>query len=381
MKFEEVNLIIEGVSKSQKEAGQRAMATQAYQLKNQLISWFNDRWSAKNAHNAGLTLDKKKIEKERLDRILEKIELHQERAEDSFNDNYYTALRTKELTGAPVQWRTHEAARRKSGAVTYPRISEMPDQQREWFKMSDPENSINVYLDTLYGDEDTKSEKIEGKFFILHEYKHLLDMFKQIIVSGKCKGVDTYSEIKKGHIKKIQKVEGRANAHALDNIYRKDRLSYLVNTSDGKKILNTKVKKVPKKVSNVFNDVYAQGTARYSKTLDTVKKNINPASVGLFHKIINSCFKTTKGKQFLKEHNCNIKDFYNIEVVAEPGKDHGLAFEFSNGKFYLGKSFFEAFNLNQEDFTKVTKSEYFLDYVLKILKDAVKYIKENRSNN
>lgn len=377
MNFEEVNLIIEGVSKSQKEAGQRAMATQAYQLKNQLISWFNNRWSAKNAHKAGLTLNKKKIEKERLDRILEKIEWHQRRAEERFD---YTAVRTKDLTGAPVQWQTYQIYSNKNnykGAVTYPRIREMTDRQKEKFEMLDPENSIEVYLDVLFGDENTKSEIIQGKFNVLHEYKHLLDMFKQIIVSGKCKGVGTAYEIKKGHIKKIQKIEGRANAHALDNIYRKDRLSYLVNTSTGKKILNTKVEKVPKKISNTFNDVYAQGTARYSKTLDTVKKNINPATVGLFHRVINSCCKTAKGKQFLKEHDCNIKDFYNIEVVIESGKDHG-AFEFSNGKFYIGEGFFEAFNLNHDDFVKVTKNEYFLDITLEMLKEAAKYIKEKR---
>ena len=69
MNFEEINLIIEGVSKAQKEAGQRAMVAQNNQLKTQLTNWFNDRWSAKNAHSAGLTLEKKKVEKERLDRI------------------------------------------------------------------------------------------------------------------------------------------------------------------------------------------------------------------------------------------------------------------------------------------------------------------------
>ena len=79
MKFEEINLIIEGVSKSQKEAGQREMVVQNNQLKTQLTNWFNDRWSAKNAHNAGLTLDKKKIEKERLNRILRKIDEVQNR--------------------------------------------------------------------------------------------------------------------------------------------------------------------------------------------------------------------------------------------------------------------------------------------------------------
>ena len=43
MKFEEVSLIIEGVSKAQKEAGQRAMAVKNATIKSQLITWFNER--------------------------------------------------------------------------------------------------------------------------------------------------------------------------------------------------------------------------------------------------------------------------------------------------------------------------------------------------
>ena len=118
MTFEEVNLITEGVSKSQKEAGQRAMAAQAYQLKNQLISWFNNRWSAKNAHKADLALKKKKIEKERLDRILRKIEWYQSSSSDG-----YTSERAKDLTGVPIQWKTNQIySKNFNGGVTYPDI-------------------------------------------------------------------------------------------------------------------------------------------------------------------------------------------------------------------------------------------------------------------
>ena len=378
MKFKEVNLIIEGVSKAQKEAGQRAMATQAYQLKNQLVSWFNNRWSAKNAHKAGLTLDKKKTEKERLDRILKKIEWHQKRIE---NSDDYTSERTKGLTGAPIQWETNQILSNTfAGGVSYPNVAKMNDYEKLAFKKGNPEDFIEVLLDVLYSPEDNiPSEMVKGKLNVLHEYKHLLDMFKQIIVSGKCKGVDTHGEIRKGHIKKIQKFEGKTNAHALDNTYRKDRLLYLANTPEGKKILNTKVEKAPKKVTNIFNDIYAQGTARYSKTLDAAKKNINPATIGLFHRMISSYFKTADGKQFLKKYNCNIKDFYNIEIIIEPKKDLKDLFEFSNGKFYLGKDFFELFSFSQNKFIEITKDEHFLRYAQKKLKEAAKYIKESRS--
>ena len=366
MNFEEINLIIEGISKSQKEAGQRAMNEQNNQLKNQLISWFNDRWSAKNAHKAGLTIDKKKVEKERLDRILRKIDEVQNRG-----NTLDFRKRVKETTGIPVQWKTGELDQYSknnnvAGRVVWsdPKKKKLwTDEEKQKYK-TEPEDLIMVKL-------DTGNRNIASKLNSLHEYKHLSDMFKEIIINGKYKGgVSTSDEIKTGHIRKIQKTEGQANAHALDAMYRKDRLAYLTGVHEGKEIADAKLEKIPKTVKNTFKDIYVQGTVRYSKTLKKSKKNITPALRDTFCRILKSCFNTPEGKECLKMYNLTPEYFYNakIKIDEEYNTLYKTFFRYSsyNHRFTLGDLFFDwyPYFLNHENAANFAKNREDLRFAL-----------------
>ena len=344
MNFEEVNLIIEGVSKSQKEAGQRAMAVQAYQLKNQLISWFNDRWSAKNAHNAGLTLDKKKIEKERLDRILKRIEEFQEgKTPYDTKDTADFRRKLEHTMGAPVQWRT---ALSNDGYIkgSVNKIEPVSEREKQLFK-TNPESFLLLNVNSI--------DTVSNKFNILHEHKHLLDALKEIITTGTFDIKGTFQEICKGHLAEVQKDEGQANAYALDNIYRKDRLKYLASTPEGRIITKTKRKeKAPSRLGlNIYKDIYAQGTVKNSKTLETSKKNVIPAITHILHKRIKAALGSKCGQELLKEYNISdVQKLYNflcnIKVEIDPKIEKSKSasdIDFKKGKFYVGDFYLDRF--------------------------------------
>ena len=65
------------------------------------------------------------------------------------------------------------------------------------------------------------------KFIIYHEYGHLYEFLKDFIETGKAEIIDTQT----ARPSEVIDNEGKANAYAIDNMYRKDRRELLKNSS------------------------------------------------------------------------------------------------------------------------------------------------------
>lgn len=100
------------------------------------------------------------------------------------------------------------------------------------------------------------------KFIILHEYGHLYNFLKDYIETGEAEIVDTLSASRKDRIDS----EGKANAYALENMYRKDRRE-LIKNSDLNNERIKKAKESLKKEDGVYNikDDYLIGLDKFSK--------------------------------------------------------------------------------------------------------------------
>lgn len=117
-------------------------------------------------------------------------------------------------------------------------------------------NGISLTKDT----ENLK--KNMKKFIILHKYGHLYNFLKDFIETGKAEIVDTLSASRKDRID----LEGKANAYALENMYRKDRRE-LIKNSDLNNERIKKAKESLKKEDGVYNikDDYLIGLDKFSK--------------------------------------------------------------------------------------------------------------------
>ena len=103
------------------------------------------------------------------------------------------------------------------------------------------------------------------KLIILHEYGHLYNFLKDFIETGKAEIVDTLSANRKDRKDRIDS-EGKANAYALENMYRKDRRE-LIKNSDLNNERIKKAKESLKKEDGVYNikDDYLIDLDKFSK--------------------------------------------------------------------------------------------------------------------
>ena len=101
------------------------------------------------------------------------------------------------------------------------------------------------------------------KFIIYHEYGHLYKFLKDFIETGKAEIIDTQA----ARPSEVIDNEGKANAYAIDNMYRKDRRELLKNSS---------FEKTDK--LDMLKDAYKKDLDKKSKTFEKTRKSIEKKS-------------------------------------------------------------------------------------------------------
>lgn len=257
----QLKLLLEAISRQQKEKGQREMEKINIQPFVRLDSYLNNKW--KNAKYTKENLLKKREEKRRFLEILSYA--HQmERYSDKSTQNYI-----KNLTGNYSLW------------LTGPGSPESKGEESSFNQMNDGSTFLGIGRPNLkdvkeYGGDisfktDNKNVRtVLRKYIILHEYGHLYEFIKQYVETGEAEVPDTMSQ----RPDDTANNEGKANAYAMDNIYRKDRRLLLKNSDISKEKLEQSENKI--KGSHYKSDEYLAGTNRHSKTikktLDSIEK-------------------------------------------------------------------------------------------------------------
>ena len=124
---------------------------------------------------------------------------------------------------------------------------------------------VNPKQDISYanGLEFTNLEKKElrtniRKFIIYHEYGHLYEFIKDYVETGRATITDTMSD----RTQEVIDSEGKTNAYAIDNMYRKDRRELLKNSKPD----------TEKHLSKRYYDGLVKHSKTYKKTLDSIEK-------------------------------------------------------------------------------------------------------------
>lgn len=115
---------------------------------------------------------------------------------------------------------------------------------------------------------DKKIRKNVRKLIVLHEYGHLYEFLKDVVETGEGDIVDTLS----ASTDKVVDSEGKANAYAIDNMYRKDRRELLKNSGLTNKDLDNSERIINK--NHNMSDEYLAGTKKHSKTIKRVLDGI-----------------------------------------------------------------------------------------------------------
>ena len=201
-------LLFEAISKEQKEKGQREMAKKEIDIFYQLGKWLKERWNkplkTKEEHN------QKKEEFGRLN-YLTAIGIEMSKENDKRIDSYI-----KNINGEKLKWFSlkKENTENSPGGIKQ-NYGELP-----YLELGTPRLPKDKLQDDFGFKTSTKElRKNIRKFIIMHEYGHLFEFMKDVITTGEGGIVDTLND----DPRKVIDSEGKANAYALDNMYRKDR--------------------------------------------------------------------------------------------------------------------------------------------------------------
>lgn len=271
MNFEETKILVERITQGQKEIGQKAMAARGAALKTHLTNWFNQRWTAKNAYANKLNLKNKPKEKERLNRIIEKINNYENNKSDfGGNDWQQKNFFSNESLGQTTAF--------KKGVVGLINRYLSGESVKEILKKRFPEDRISIGVSYNITDKNLQRQTY------LHETKHLLEYLKEIIVKGDFDTKGTMTSFKKGEFEELLDSEGKAEAHGFDNLYRKDKKAFLnsksgerftskPNTERVEQLIATKGKGT-RLTDKDLSDIYDVGAQKYSKTLNKTIESI-----------------------------------------------------------------------------------------------------------
>ena len=258
--------LIEQRTKEQQEKGQRAIANEELNVFYQLRKWIKDRWSKKIS-----TKEEYCQKKEEFERFNYLLSLGKEIAKYSDKDiNNYV----KNITNNNTEWLTLKNTSKNSAGGLI-----QPDGELPYLVFAAPNLSKNKTSTDFGIKTNTKNlRKIIRKQIIMHEYGHLFEFLKSVIITGEGKVADTIEN----DPKEVIDSEGKANAYAIDNMYRKDRRELLKN-SEGytkdeirKSFERVNDLKRGKDTKTTVFDLYKTGTAMNSKTLkktlDSIEK-------------------------------------------------------------------------------------------------------------
>lgn len=257
-----VSYILEGISKEQKETGQRTM------VGNNLDPFNKLRLELLDEHNKIMYIknNKEKIKKlkeinakflvfNKLANLMKKINIKQENpARSAFKKN--TKIKSKRI----------KCVNSNNGNII--RTIEYKGEKIPYLLIDtihDIKNSANGIVFDMTNKE--MADKIVN-FIMLHEVGHIYEFLKERVNKGAANLIDTLNEPDRN---KVIDSEGKANAYALDNMYRKDRRELLKNRiGETKDFLNKKDQNYK------LNKEYINGTKKHSKTylktLESIKK-------------------------------------------------------------------------------------------------------------
>lgn len=258
--FDEL-VLNEKISSEQKEKGQRIMqkleTNVFYRLKKQLEKDWEDKSVTKE------NLKKKKAEFDKL-RELIKIGEHLKLSNDKETEKYLS-----KNSVLPIKWSIKKNDIQKSAGALDKGGEKYPTLKFSDVSYKNDNIPVDFKDERLVQNKDI--ERIIKTFAILHEYGHLYDYLYNIIKNGEAEITDTLKSFLAKNYKEIIDSEGKANAYAMDNIYRKDRLK-LVNSDSyrPKQIWSSKLgaERAVKDLGGFsFSDLYRAGTADNSKKL------------------------------------------------------------------------------------------------------------------
>lgn len=236
--------LLEGISKEQKEIAQRAMAKKEIEILPKLKNYLDNKWKNKSSK------DYKQMELEyaRLNFI---IKAYSDISKESNTDiaNY-----VKNVTEVEPQWFINKG---KSNAT----FLDSNNQPRIIIANDKDINKIKPLDYAISNNNAKKISKIIRQEIILHEYGHLYDFLKMLIDTGEAYITDTLRD----DANKVIESEEKANAFAIDNMYRKDR----------RKLLSVSSYSTGKLSGNLLTDYYRLGTLKHSKTIKNVLNSLN----------------------------------------------------------------------------------------------------------
>ena len=261
-------LIIEKMTKEQQEKGQRAIADKELNVFYQLRKWIKNRWSKKISSK-----EEYLQKKEEFNRLNYLLNLGKEMSKDNDKDisNYI-----KNITNNKPEWLSLKSHQKNAVGGLIQNNDQLPYLVFGTPIMPKDKTPTDFGIKT---GNKTLRENIR-KCIIMHEYGHLFEFLKNVIATGEGEVVDTIN----GSPPEVIDSEGKANAYAIDNMYRKDRRELLKNSegytkNEIKKSLEkvNKLKRGKETDATVF-DLYRAGTAinskKLKKTLDSIEKEL-----------------------------------------------------------------------------------------------------------
>lgn len=313
MEINEVENILEGVSKQQKETGQRAMNIEYSKISYRLDEYFNKKWQNKKTKEDYINAIK---EKKRLQFVKKLLKL------GPILSSHKAKNYVKETLGYKPEIKTRQPLFGTGNYFSQKHKEVVLTNSKS--KNGNYAAPIGVGGINTYSDKDLKElYKIWNKLNALHEYTHVFDYLKTYIETGKGSlGIKGTSEL----TDKVKDVEGSAMAGETDLVYRKDRreilkhkdyslpglrFSYDRETEENyKKLMN---KEDPNR-SRYINSLYLKGRYEKSKTLSPTMKSINVENV---YKRLSPKFEFVK-KWFLSDLEWYNKEYNKNKNITMP---------------------------------------------------------------
>ena len=241
IKFSDCSILMEAITPEQKEKGQRVMNQKAIEPFEKIRNYLVNKW--KNRKKTKEDYKKKKEEFLRYNIIIELLKdnkLESKKTKDV--DNY-----VKNITGEKPKIITYKNKNFSGLVADYQGLPKLVLR-----------TEVDEYSNGLKFSNLEKKEIRDNirKFIIYHEYGHLYEFLKDFIETGQAEIIDTQT----ARPSEVIDNEGKANAYAIDNMYRKDRRELLKNSEPDE--------------NNQYSKRYYDGLKKHSKTYQKIKDSI-----------------------------------------------------------------------------------------------------------
>lgn len=251
--------LLEGISKEQKEKGQREMVKEELNPFVRLRQYLLKKWKGKNTME---DINKKRDEFFRLNYLYEMGKEMMKSSDKKTGDYIHNVV------GSKPNWLTLSSKEVFNDAEKNGVVGGGEEPAILGIGVPKFKGKIEKSNGFKFDISEKEMRKKLRRFIILHEYGHLYDWMKQMVENNYGKIISTFDK----DVDKVTDSEGKANAYALDNMYRKDRRELLKNS--GVKISDFDDAEKRLKGGHTKFDEYLAGTKRHSKTLEKTLKGI-----------------------------------------------------------------------------------------------------------